>query len=355
MKNKNSNYYLSFSFMIFLICLTCYLIFKDNSLSSIFNIIKSSSPIYIILGLSMMLIYIGCEALNIFVFMKDFKTNLSIRRSIEYSFVGFYFSAITPSSTGGQPAQVYYMAKDNVNISQSSITLLTMTMIYQIVLLGYGLIMYIFNYSFIMENIHCISFLIIYGAIANALILLALAMMIFSKSIINKFLKSAIKFLSMARIIKDSNKSIEKAEIHINEYRRCANFIKTHPMVLAKVLVITIVQLTARNLIPYFVYRAFGLNSMTAMDLISIQAILTIAVCSLPLPGAVGVSESAFMILFKVSFSSQLLVPAMILSRGISFYALIIISGIATILVHFRTLKNSKYTPPTYPDKKLSA
>jgi|GEM_PF-5136987 len=86
--------------------------------------------------------------------------------------------------------------------------------------------------------------------------------MIFSKNIINKFLKGAIKLLTMARIIKDSNKTLQRVEIHINKYRRCAEFIKAKPMLLTNVLVITIIQLTARHSIPYFVYIALCLSSI---------------------------------------------------------------------------------------------
>lgn len=30
----------------------------------------------------------------------------------QYSFIGFFYSGITPSATGGQPVQLYYMSKD---------------------------------------------------------------------------------------------------------------------------------------------------------------------------------------------------------------------------------------------------
>jgi hypothetical protein len=36
------------------------------------------------------------------------------RKVMRYSFIGFFFSGITPSASGGQPAQIYYMNKDNM-------------------------------------------------------------------------------------------------------------------------------------------------------------------------------------------------------------------------------------------------
>ena len=54
----------------------------------------------------------------------------------------------------------------------------------------------------------------------------------------------------------------------------------------------------------------------------------------LPLPGGVGASEKSFEIMFDRIFGLELVIPGMILSRGISFYLLIVVTGIATIIIH---------------------
>ena len=40
----------------------------------------------------------------------------SLWRCIQYSFIGFFYSGITPSATGGQPVQLYYMNKDGKGV-----------------------------------------------------------------------------------------------------------------------------------------------------------------------------------------------------------------------------------------------
>lgn len=79
--------------------------------------------------------------------------------------------------------------------------------------------------------------------------------------------------------------------------------------------------------VVFWVYKSFGLSEFSFFSIISLQSILSIAVLSLPLPGAVGVSEGSFMILFKTLFPVSILTSAMILNRGISFYIFLIISG----------------------------
>ena len=53
-----------------------------------------------------------------------------------------------------------------------------------------------------------------------------------------------------------------------------------------------------------------------------LQAVISVAVDMLPLPGGVGVSEGLFMTMFEPVFGEKLL-PGMLLSRGISYYALL--------------------------------
>ena len=72
----------------------------------------------------------------------------------------------------------------------------------------------------------------------------------------------------------------------------------------------------------------------------SLQSILFISVSAIPLPGSVGSSESAFLTLFKTLFPSNMLNSAMLLSRGISFYLFVIVSG---LIVLFINISKNKY------------
>ncbi|HML47536.1 MAG TPA: UPF0104 family protein, partial [Clostridia bacterium] len=61
---------------------------------------------------------------------------------------------------------------------------------------------------------------------------------------------------------------------------------------------------------------------------------LALGVEYLPLPGAVGAAEAGFLEVNKRIFGSKHLVPATLLTRGISFYAFLIISGIVSMFAH---------------------
>ena len=63
----------------------------------------------------------------------------------------------------------------------------------------------------------------------------------------------------------------------------------------------------------------------------ALQAMVSLSVGALPLPGAVGVGEGGFLAAFRMLFPSQLLGGAMLLSRGISFYLFVLLTGAALL------------------------
>lgn len=62
---------------------------------------------------------------------------------------------------------------------------------------------------------------------------------------------------------------------------------------------------------------------------------IAVAVDMLPLPGGMGISEKLFMEMFLPIFGSTLLLPGMILSRGLGYYTELIISAIFTVVASF--------------------
>ena len=84
--------------------------------------------------------------------LKSLNVNISLRKGIFYSLVEFFFSGITPSSTGGQPLQLYYMTKDKIPMRKGYITLILNTVFFKLVLVILGIIVLIFNSSYILHS-----------------------------------------------------------------------------------------------------------------------------------------------------------------------------------------------------------
>ena len=126
------------------------------------------------------------------------------------------------------------------------------------------------------------------------------------------------------------------------EYAKGADCIKTNPGLAFQVLVLCLIQLGLLFSVPWMVYLAFGLQGHSWLQIAGLQALLTLAVSNLPLPGAVGPAEGGFVTAFTTVFGAGMVTPAMLVSRGISFYAFLLISFLVAMAVHLRLRRQAR-------------
>lgn len=334
LQNKKSQL-LGIGFMLILMIASIMYVLKDESINSVMAAIHSVKAGYILIAIALMLGYIICEGINIWITMRALNKKTSVKDCIEYGFVGFYFSSITPSSSGGQPAQVYFMNRKGISITSSSLGLMILLFAHQLVVMLYGLIALFIKPEFMVSHKAGFHLLLAYGLISNAIILFGILFLIFSPKLVFKILNTMGKLFYKIRIIKNKDKLREKISQSLEEYERGAIYMKENPKILLYVILVTILQITMLFAIPYVIYLGFGLRKFSMMDLILTQAILNIAVSSLPLPGAVGASESVFVDMFR-NFFGSLVVPGMLLTRIANFYIVLIISGIVSLISYIK-------------------
>jgi len=310
-----------------LIGATFYLLLRKAPLKEMIAAILRANIPYLLLGLLIMLLYVALEGVCIKETMKRMGENPSLMRCIGYAFVGFYFSGITPSASGGQPAQIYFMAKDRCSISHSMVALLLISSVYQISMLAYGVAMYAIEYHFLMQSVLRIKWLLLLSTAMNTVFVLLILLALFFPIQLQKFTHIVLNCLNKIKVCKKIPAWKEKVDNLFFEYREGARYIRSNPGLIGKLAAITVLRLTLLYLVPFFVYLSLGLKGHTALQMVAMQAILTVAVSALPLPGSVGVSESVFLMLFGMLFTPAFLLPGMVLTRGISFYAMLFLSG----------------------------
>ena len=163
------------------------------------------------------------------------------------------------------------------------------------------------------------------------LVILILGVMLFPKVI----LKAALLFEGLfirLKIWKPSDKREEKINAFIDSYQQAVAWLKGHKGSLLVVLFVTFLQRCSVFVLTYMVYLGFGLEGSSAMKVILLQAAVYIAVDMLPLPGAQGITELMYQTVFVHVFTGAYLIPSMLVSRGINFYFLLIVSlGIVLI------------------------
>lgn len=324
-------------FFIGLIIATFWLLFKDQDIGELINIVKSANKTYTLLGFFIMLLYYLTEAYNVRRILKIFGDKISMLSALKFTWIGFFFSAITPAATGGQPVEIYYMSKEKISGANATMALLIQLCGFQISTISLGIICGIINPTIFQSGI---IWLFLLGLLINGFALSIMLICIFShkltKKVVNLFLK-ILKFFKIKNI--DSKK--EKIEEGLEKYKESSIFIKSHKGEFIKAILRVFVQICFYYSIPYCVYRSFGLNTYSLIQIFTMQAVLYTTVSGLPLPGAIGISETVFLGIFERVFGKELLSGAMLLNRGITFYWFVIISLIV-VIINAVIMKNVK-------------
>ena len=296
---------------ILLIGLTFYLIFKDQNVLEILNIAVSVKKRYILVAIIAMCLYLLGETINITRILKELGEKSTFLRNIRYTLIGFFFSSITPAASGGQPMEIYYMHKEKIAVANSTLALLVHLTSFQIVTITLGIVSTVIHFEIVKSGL---IYLVILGILLNSTALTLLAISIFSKRLSKGLINFAVKVLKFFRIpnIEKKQESLEK---ELEKYQESAVYIKEHKKLMIKTLVTTFIQVIIYYSIPYWVYLAFGFTGYNFFQIVTLQAMLYATVSGIPSPGAVGVSEGAFIEIFKGVFPATMMNSAILLNR----------------------------------------
>ena len=326
-------------FFILLIIFTFWFIFKDQDINELIKTIQSVNIGYVLIGAFFMFMTYIMEAYNVrSVLVALGERKIPILKALKFTWIGFFFSAITPAATGGQPVEVYYMNKERIKVSNGTMAMLLQLCGFQISTILISIICAILNFDMLKDGM--IWFYLL-GLSLNTIALTFMLIGVFSKKITRKLINILIRIIKFFKV-RNVEKKIDKIEESLEQYNDSAIFIKKHKGEFIKAILRVTVQIIFFHSIPYFIYRAFGLNTYSYLKLFSIQSVLFITVSSLPLPGAIGVSETLFLKIYGQVFGKLLLNGAMLIFRFVSFYLYIIIASIVVVIngIRMRNVSN---------------
>lgn len=319
---------------IILIVLTYWLIFREQDMNQLMDLIRSSDKTFIILGILSMFCYFCMEAYNVKSLLKVFGDKISFISALKFTWIGFFFSSITPAASGGQPIEIYYMTKEKISGANATLVLLIQLCGFQISTIFLGILCAILCPSIISNGL---IWLYLLGLTINGIALSLMLIGVFSKKITKKLINIFIKLLKIAKIkqIDEKKKRIEEG---LDTYNESAVFIKNNKNEFIKAILRVFVQVCFYYTVPFLVYKSFGFNTYNYFQIFAMQSVLYTTVSSLPLPGAIGISETVFLAIFKPAFGDALS-GAMLLSRGITFYLYVIIS-LFVVIINAVKMKN---------------
>lgn len=307
---------------------TVYAIFKDQTPGQLAAALFSADWRVLLLGLPLMVLFICCEAAATHSILRSLGCAQPFRRCFYYSCTGFFFSNITPSATGGQPAQILAMRRDGTPAASGALDMLLVTIGYNTAAMLWG-IAGLFSAGNLAERTGGqLGLLLGLGLAVFAVMDVAMFLFLFLPGPARRLLFGCIALAAKVYPALDRAGLEAKADEHLREYRRGAELLRRAPVLLLQVVGLSVLQLACSYAIPYVVYRAFGLSGVSLWEIVALQALCSIAVGYLPLPGSAGAAENVFLQGFLLIYGEALVAPAMILTRTLSCYLVLTATGL---------------------------
>lgn len=318
---KNHQRLITGTVFLLIMSLTIRTILGGTDIHTLITGIASMKYRYLFVCIMLSMIFVVSEGAIFHMLLRSQDQSGSLLQGIRYSLLGYFYSGITPSATGGQPIQLYYMTKDGHKASDSSVSLITMAFLYKVVMVMIGtglLLLWKQNLGLYFGNYLWIFYI---GLFLNILALLVLSgLMIFPDQ---------LKCLCGSKI------KNAKARIFVEQYSDAVEYLLHNYRNIGILFVLTFIQRTSLILMPAIIYKGLGLNTTNMLTIVLIQSAIYVAVDMLPIPGAQGITELIYLTAYSSIFALDTLSVSLVVTRGLSFYLIFFVSMFVVLWNYF--------------------
>lgn len=311
---------------------TVWFVFRDEGVDAVLTAMKQMSFGHLLLSVVIALFFVGAEGVMIWYLLRAIDGTSSLGSCISCSFIGFLFSGITPSATGGQPMQLYYLKRDGNSWSLSSVVLMTVALMYKLVLVIFGVGILIFWHEPLRGYLGKGYYrLFLLGLTLNAALVVGLLMVMFTPAVI-RMLIAKVEWLAVKlHLMKKAGSKKARLDHFMENYQHALSFLKERKGKMFVVFLGTVVQRAAVFALTYVVYRGMGMSGASLTTVMWLQAAVYIGVDMLPIPGAQGITEAMYRRAFLDIFTAGHVTASMCISRGVSFYLMILVGLVVTL------------------------
>ena len=320
--------YGNFIFLFVLIVLTIVVIATQVDLKEFIDTLSKANLFFIGIGILCVVIFWLFEA---FIFLHLFRRSRSDEKfsfAMVITLVGQYYNLVTPGASGGQPLQLLEMTRKNYPVGIGTAVLVQKYALYQIAVVFTALVSIIINWNTLATSSPAAQWLVGIGFLVNSLGVILVIILSLSENVARIIVFSIVKFLCAIRLFKDKEKLMAKAEKYISDYSIAIEDIKNHKKETVILMLVSIVQILIYFSINYWVYRSLGLKAASPFFIITMQAVLYIAMTFVPLPGGSGGAEVGFALLFGPIYGKVNASVGLVLWRFITFFFIILFCGI---------------------------
>ncbi len=312
----------------------------DFSSGNFVEYIKNANIVYLTLSVLLMIGFIVFEGVAVITICRAFGYKRGVRNGFIYSASDIYFSAITPSATGGQPASMWFMMKDGIPGTTSVVALLVNLVFYIASILLVGIITFVFAPGMFFDFSSLSKMLIIAGFFVLTFLATFFILILFKESIVYAFSAAVIKLLSKIKLVKHPERLNLKLKNIIHRYKECAALILKNKKLMLFGFGFNLLQRFCQITVTMFTYLAVGGSWGQAANAWFVQSYAVLGSNIVPIPGAMGVSDYLLLDGLGNLMPNGDPHSLEILSRAISFYSMIVICGVAIFIKYILISKN---------------
>ena len=334
--------------LLSLIGVTFFIIFRNQdgfSLQSVGDFITKIHWPFLVGAFLCMILNIGCKGMSIGVLSRALGYKKGLRKNYSYAAADIYFSAITPSATGGQPASAYYMVKDEIPISHTTAILSVNLLMYTASLMALSAVTFILRPNLFMNiDSWIVKVCIIVGLLVQLLFLSIYVLIMVSEKVVMKIAKVLVNLAALVRIVKDKEEYLGRIDASVKRFKNSVKLLSHNKKALFASFMCNFIERIVYISIGVLVFYGAKYNipelqnvKFNIIDIYALEAYCWFGAYCVPLPGAVGAREAIFNNVFSMVITNVVLLDStMVITRGINFYISFIFAGIVTMVHHVR-------------------
>jgi uncharacterized protein (TIRG00374 family) len=303
---------------------------------------------WILIGALMMFGSWIIETIIVRVFLKQEHTRLPFREALRVPLVEQLFNAITPFSTGGQPAQLFALMQSGIEGGRASSVLLMKFVVYQFMVLVNFILTILVGFHYIADQLGPLKWFIIFGMVIHVTVIAGLLLVMYCYGFTKKMV--SIFLIPVGWILgKERRLNLEaSAELKIDTFYQESLHLKREKKKVIKASLLTLVQLLMYYSVPYFVLLALHVPNVDFLRVIVMHVMIVMIVSLFPIPGGSGGAEYSFSQIFATFMHNPAqLVLAMLLWRFLTYY-LGMLCGIVAVGIRPRKVEQ-------YDDERTSS
>lgn len=315
--------------------------FVNREFIGMVSVIAGLSGGFILAALLMVGVFLAMEGEIIRLLLHCQGERVGFWTTLKIGLIGIYYSYITPSSTGGQPAQVLYLRRHKVSPGSSAAVLFVKFFAYQFafVLCCTGSLLYMYP-QLRAEKPRLIPIILV-GTGINALWIVAIPLL-FCAPVLHGLCGWLNRLLMKCRFLKKREQWIGKVKGFEQDFADYAAHFRSKLHYVLLSILLSVPQVILQMSVLWVVFRAFGCETPYA-ELLCMQTMLQAAVCFMPMPGASGAQEIGFSMFFDTYFASgDVLYTAVLVWRFFTYYIIVILGALLVVFDQIFYKKQTK-------------